>query len=124
MQEDVLYNRLIMFYKILQEFVVFNLPQEITPLNNITRGHDRRYQILLSRIDVHKFSFFPATVTDYTVKLDDLGRSRTALMDCVEIISYFTPNYYLYLTYTLTYYVSIHPKTKQPGCKKRRSQGK
>ena len=95
-----------MFYKILQGFVVLDLPQEITPLNTITRGHGRRYQIPFSRIDVHKFSFFLANVKlwnslpDFTVKLD-LGRFRTALMACV-VNDYFSPNFYLLLT-VLTY---------------------
>ena len=112
-----------MFYKILQRFVVLNLPQEITPFNTITRGHDRRYQIPFSRIDVHKFSFFPATVKlwnslpDYAVKLDNLGRFRTTLMDCVA--GYFSPSFLLLLTwlyfnlliycynYVSTYYIAL-----------------
>jgi len=52
-------NGLVMFHKIYQ---ALNLPDEVSLLHTTTRGHGRCYQIPFSRIDMHKFSFFPATV--------------------------------------------------------------
>ena len=78
-------NRLVMFYKILQGSVMLNLPHEISPLVSVTRGHDMRYQIPFSRINVHKFSFFPATVKQWNslpelvVKLESIGRFRSSV---------------------------------------------
>jgi len=80
-------NRLMMFHKILQGSVALNLPQEVSLLHTTTRGHDRRYQIPFSRIDVHKFSFFPATVRlwnglpDSVVHLDSLESFRRSVTD-------------------------------------------
>ena len=54
--------RLRMFYRVLQESVALLLPDYITQKSTVTRGHDMRYSLPLSRIDAYKFSFFPNAV--------------------------------------------------------------
>ena len=76
-----------MFYKILQGSVALELPYEISLIDTVTRGHNRRYQTPFSRIDIHKFSFFPATVRlwnsspDSVVNLDSLEAFRRSATD-------------------------------------------
>ena len=55
-------SRLVMFYKIVHQSIALNLPNEIVLFNTNTRGHNMKYRTLFSRIDVHKNSFFPATI--------------------------------------------------------------
>ena len=68
---------------------MLNLPSELSPLTSITRGHDRRYLIPFSRINVHKFSFFPATIRFWNclpyqiVNLETIGRFRNSVNDYV-----------------------------------------
>ena len=51
-----------MFFKILNNLVELPLPNYITPHVSITRGHESKFSILYTRIDVYKYSFFPATI--------------------------------------------------------------
>ena len=51
-----------MFYKIVHQYVALGLPNEIVLFNTITRGHNMKYRTPFCRVDVHKNSFFPATV--------------------------------------------------------------
>ena len=82
-------SRLMMFYKILQGSVALELPYEISLIDTVTRGHmhNRRYQTPFSRIDVHKFSFFPATVRlwnsspNSVVNLDSFEAFRRSATD-------------------------------------------
>ena len=80
-------SRLMMFYKILQGSVALELPYEISLIDTVTRGHNRRYQTPFSRIDIHKFSFFPATVRlwnsspDSVVNLDSFEVFRRSATD-------------------------------------------
>ena len=80
-------SRLMMFYKILQGSVALELPYEISLIDTVTRGHNRRYQTPFSRIDIHKFSFFPATVRlwnsspDSVVNLDSFEAFRRSATD-------------------------------------------
>ena len=55
-------SRLVMFYKIMHQSVAFDLLNEIVLFNTNTRAHNMIYCTPFSRIDVHKNSFFPATI--------------------------------------------------------------
>ena len=41
--------------------MALDLPHGISVMDTVTRGHNRRYKTPFSRIDIHKFSFFPTT---------------------------------------------------------------
>ena len=47
-----------MMYKVIHRIVDLNLPDYITFNRGITRGHDYKLTMPLTRIDSYKFSFF------------------------------------------------------------------
>ena len=51
-------SSVMMFYKIVHQYVALELPSEIVLFKMITRGHNIKYCTPLCRIDVHKNSFF------------------------------------------------------------------
>ena len=67
--------RLQMMYKIIYQIVDLKLPDYITFNHGITRGHDYKLTVPLSRIDSNKFSYFLAIITiwnNYPMKLSTL----------------------------------------------------
>ena len=67
---------LIMFYKIVHQSVALDLPNEIVLLDTNTRGHNMKYHTPFSRIDVHKNSFFPATIRLWNTLPQDIINSN------------------------------------------------
>ena len=67
-------TRLIMFYKIVHQSVAFDLPNEIVLFNTNTRVHNMKYRTPFSRIyvDVHKNSFFSATIRLWNTLLEEI----------------------------------------------------
>ena len=80
-------SRLMMLYKIVQGTVALDLPHGISLMDTVTRGHNRRYKTPFSRIDIHKFSFFSATIRlwnslpDSIVNLDSPEAFRKSATD-------------------------------------------
>ena len=69
-------SRLVMFYKIVQRLIALDLPDEIELVNTITRGHNLRYRTAFCRVDVHKNSFFPATIRRWNGLPEDVIHSN------------------------------------------------
>ena len=55
-------SRLVMFYKIVHQYVALELPNKIVLFNTITRGHNMKYRTPFYRVDVYKNSFYPVTI--------------------------------------------------------------
>ena len=82
--------RLILFYKIVYEHVDINISNYLIPYNRQTRlHHHMAYQIPISTVDYHKFSFFPRTVAQwntlpsYVVSADTIPGFKSALVASV-----------------------------------------
>ena len=77
-------SRLIMFYKIVHQSVALAIPTEIVLFNTITRGHNMRYRTPFSRVDVHKNSFFPATIRMWNGLPEDIIQSSSMRQFCIS----------------------------------------
>ena len=55
-------SRLCLLYKILHNLVDVTLPSYIVPSTRFTRGHDQKFILPQSRIDIYKFYFFPDSI--------------------------------------------------------------
>jgi len=120
------FNRLMMLYRIMQgSAVTLDLPHGISFMDTVTWGHNRRYKAPFSRIDIHKFSFFPATIRlwnslpDLIVNLDSpeaFHKSATNFLNkklFLYLIIYllYLANHlitYLYSLYLYTHILHLH----------------
>ena len=65
-------SRLVMFYKIVHQYVALELPNEIVLFNTITRGHNMKYRTPFCRVDVYKNSFYPVMIRLWNTLPEDV----------------------------------------------------
>ena len=70
-------SRLVMFYKIVNQYVTLELPNEIVLFNTITRGHNMKYRTPFCRVDVYKNSFYPVTIRLWNTLPEDIIYSNS-----------------------------------------------
>ena len=78
-------SRLVMFYKIVHQYVALELPNEIVLFNTITRGHNMKYHTPFCRVDVYKNSFYPVTIRLWNTLPKDIIYSNSLRQFCTSV---------------------------------------
>ena len=77
LQERRNVQSLLIFYKILNNMVDVSLPDCMIPGSTQTRGHNKKFIVIQSRIDAYKFSFFPRVISLWNNLPQDIVQAPT-----------------------------------------------
>ena len=77
LQERRNVQSLLIFYKILNNMVDVSLPDCMMPGSTQTRGHNKKFIVIQSRIDAYKFSFFPRVISLWNNLPQDIVQTPT-----------------------------------------------